>query len=104
MTTHTLTLLPGMTAQRAHRRRAEGERAQGPNAALRCRPAGAATDVAGPPLPSAGSRAEVVRGLAGQVWVLDPGGRLHAVPLRLGISDGMVTEVLDGGLHDQQES
>jgi hypothetical protein len=45
----------------------------------------------------------VVRGLAGQVWVPDPGGKLRAVPLRLGISDGVVSEVLDGELHDQQE-
>ena len=35
--------------------------------------------------------------------MLDPGGRLRAVPLRLGISAGVVTEVLDGELHDQQE-
>ena len=98
-----LTLLPGMTANvRIVTDRRENA-LKVPNAALRFRPAGAAADVAPPSLPSAGSRAEVVRGLAGQVWVLDPGGKLRAVPLRLGISDGVVTEVLDGELHDQQE-
>jgi hypothetical protein len=49
----------------------------------------------------AGSSAQP--GLAGQVWVADPGGRLRAVPLRLGITDGIVTEVLEGVLGDQQD-
>ena len=98
-----LTLLPGMTANvRIVTDRRESA-LKVPNGALRFRPAGAAADVAPPSLPSAGSRAEVVRGLAGQVWVLDPGGKLRAVPLRLGVSDGVVTEVLDGDLRDQQE-
>ncbi len=98
-----LTLLPGMTANVRIVTDRKESALKVPNAALRFRPAGAAADVAPPPLPSAGSRAEVVRGLAGQVWVPDPGGKLRAVPLRLGISDGVVTEVLDGELHDQQE-
>ena len=42
-------------------------------------------------------------GLAGQVWVADPGGKLRAIPLRLGVTDGLVTEVLEGGLSDQQD-
>lgn len=98
-----LTLLPGMTAnvRIVTDRRESALRV--PNAALRFRPPGAAADVAPPSIPSAGSRAEVVRGLAGQVWVLDPGGKLRAVPLRLGISDGVATELLDGELREQQE-
>jgi HlyD family secretion protein len=42
-------------------------------------------------------------GSAGQVWVADPGGKLRAIPLRLGITDGFVTDVLEGGLSDQQD-
>ena len=98
-----LTLLPGMTANvRIVTDRKESV-LRLPNAALRFRPAGAGAEVVPAPLPSAGSRSEVVRGLTGQVWVLEPGGRLRAVPLRLGISDGVVTEVLEGELHDQEE-
>jgi len=35
--------------------------------------------------------------------VADPGGKLRANPLRLGITDGTVTEVLGGELTDQQD-
>jgi hypothetical protein len=44
-----------------------------------------------------------VRGVAGRVWVLDPGGSLRPVELRLGITDGSVTEVREGELREEQE-
>jgi HlyD family secretion protein len=80
-----------------------------PNAALRFRPPG--TEAEGAPgaasgrtaLQGAGSRSDTVRGVAGRVWVLDPRGQPRAVQLRLGITDGGVTEVLEGDLRDQQE-
>ena len=34
-------------------------------------------------------------------WVADLGGKLRAIPLHLCIIDGIVTEVLEGGLGDQ---
>jgi HlyD family secretion protein len=82
-----------------------------PNAALRFRPPGPETgQVQSQPVepatlqgsgPRAGAGAQP--GLAGQVWVADPGGKLRAISLRLGITDGIVTEVLEGGLSDQQD-
>jgi hypothetical protein len=35
--------------------------------------------------------------------VVDPGGQLRAVQVRLGITDGAVTEVVAGDLRDQQD-
>ena len=96
-----LKLLPGMTANvRIITDRKESV-LKVPNVALRFRPAGAGAE--GPPAPGMGSRSDTVRGVSGQVWVLDPEGRLHAVPLRLGITDGNVTEVVEGQLGEQQE-
>jgi HlyD family secretion protein len=42
-------------------------------------------------------------GLTGRVWILGPEGKPRAVPLRLGISDGTYTEVLEGDLKDGQD-
>jgi HlyD family secretion protein len=42
-------------------------------------------------------------GLPGRVWVLGAEGKARAVTVRLGISDGSFTEVLDGELTDGQE-
>lgn len=81
-----LLLLPGLTANVritvAHR----DDALLVPNAALRYRPANAAASAA-PPSPQ-----------AGEVWVLGPSGQPGRRPLRLGISDGTVVEVVDGGL------
>ncbi len=104
-----LKLLPGMTANVRIITDRKGNVLKVPNAALRFRPAGAEAagasgGTSGLPAPQgAGSRSDAVRGVAGQVWVLDPGGTLRAVRLSLGITDGGVTEVLEGGLRDQQE-
>jgi HlyD family secretion protein len=106
-----LNLLPGMTANVQIITDQKDNALKVPNAALRFRPPGADTGqiqsrAAGPAAaqgsgPRSGSGAQP--GLAGQVWVADPGGKLRAIPLRLGITDGLVTEVLEGGLSDQQD-
>jgi HlyD family secretion protein len=106
-----LKLLPGMTANVQIITDQKDNALKVPNAALRFRPPGAETGqvqsrAAGAAAaqgsgPRSGSGAQP--GLAGQVWVADPGGKLRAIPLRLGITDGLVTEVLEGGLSDQQD-
>jgi HlyD family secretion protein len=103
-----LKLLPGMTANVRVITDRKGNVLKVPNAALRFRPPGAEATASGGTSgqltpQGAGSRADAVRGIAGQVWVLDPGGTLRAVRLSLGITDGGVTEVLEGDLRDQQE-
>jgi HlyD family secretion protein len=106
-----LDLLPGMTANVRIIIDQKDNALKVPNAALRFRPPGAETGQvqsrpAGPAAaqgsgPRSGSGAQP--GLAGQVWVAAAGGKLRAIPLRLGITDGIVTEVLEGGLSDQQD-
>ena len=106
-----LHLLPGMTANVQIITDRKDNALKVPNAALRFRPAGAETGqvesrAAGPAAAQgSGPRSDsgAQPGLPGQVWVADPGGKLRAIPLRLGITDGTVTEVLDGGLSDQQD-
>ena len=41
-------------------------------------------------------------GVSGRVFVLDPKGQPTPIPLRLGITDGRVTEVLAGDLKEGQ--
>jgi HlyD family secretion protein len=106
-----LNLLPGMTANVQIVTDQKDNALKVPNAALRFHPPGAETgqvqsQAAGPAAaqgsgPRSGPAAQP--GSAGQVWVADPDGKLRAIPLRLGITDGTVTEVLDGGLSDQQD-
>jgi HlyD family secretion protein len=106
-----LKLLPGMTANVQIITAQKDNALKVPNAALRFRPPGAETGQvqsrAAEPAAAQGSgpRSDsgARGGLAGQVWVAEPGGKLRAIPLRLGISDGLVTEVLEGGLTDQQD-
>ena len=104
-----LALLPGMTANVRIIIDQKDNALRVPNAALRFRPPGAETGQVQSPGPAAvqdsgpRSGAGAQPGLAGQVWVADPGGKLRAISLRLGITDGIVTEVLEGGLSDQQD-
>ena len=106
-----LVLLPGMTANVRIIIDQKDNVLKVPNAALRFRPPGAETGQGQtqPAAPAAvqgsgpRSGAGAQPGLAGQVWVADPGGKLRAITLRLGITDGIVTEVLEGGLSDQQD-
>jgi HlyD family secretion protein len=96
-------LLPGMTANLQVVVGRTKDVLKVPNTALRFRPpdhvpeAMAQGAVASPAGPSPEQP-----GLPGQVFVLGPGGRLIPVPLRLGISDGRMTEVLAGDLVDSQ--
>lgn len=119
-----LTLLPGMTANvrivTAHKDSA----LKAPNAALRFKPAlpdepadapraatarasvtGAATNAtnaapgAVPPAPT--FRAD--DGPAGRLWVLDANGAPRALEVRLGLSDGGMTEILDSALRAGSE-
>ena len=96
-----LALLPGMTASVRIVTDQRADVLKVPNAALRFRPA----EVSGEP-PAGSGRPDARRGVAGQVWTLGPGGRPRAVPIRLGISDGVFTEVLapeTSGLGEQQD-
>ncbi len=67
-----------------------------PNSALRYRPSSQTAPPSGPPAKSGGS-AGADKGTHGTVWV-DESGTLRAIPLKLGITDGTVTEVLEGDL------
>jgi HlyD family secretion protein len=99
-----LKLLPGMTANVQIVTDQKDNALKVPNAALRFRPPGADTGPAA--VQGSGPRSvpgAARPGSAGQVWVADPGGKLRAIPLRLGITDGSVTEVLEGELTDQQD-
>src|SRR5437762_1219862 len=98
-------LLPGMTANLEVVVARRENVLEVPNAALRFRPKGM-----GPIEPSltvsASSKAETddgaESGLPGQVFVLGPDGEPRPVSLRLGITDGRMTEVAAGGLPDRQ--
>jgi HlyD family secretion protein len=67
-------LLPGMTASVKVETESRANVLLAPNAALRWKPAGAAAKGPG-------------------VWVLGPDGDARMVQVRLGISDGSVTEI-----------
>jgi HlyD family secretion protein len=96
-------LLPGMTANlQVVVAKREGVPKM-PNTALRFHPAGlVAADEHG----KLAARAETAAtsadepGVSGRVFVLDPKGRPTLIQLRLGITDGRVTEVLSGDLKD----
>lgn len=54
-------------------------------------------------MPDGQAAREGGRGRPGRVYVTGPDGALSAVALRVGITDGSMTEVLDGPLDDGQE-
>jgi len=117
-----LALFPGMTADCSIITNRKEDILRVPSAALRFNPAaflppselravleqgagpgagghGAGSGVAGPGAGSgsgSGSRGMVAR-LQDRIWTLD-GGRLKAVPVKVGITDGMYTEVNGEGL------
>ena len=105
-----LKLLPGMTANvRIVTDRRENV-LKVPNAALRFRPAGVASEppsASGPPGQKTpqGARAGSVmpRGLPGRVWTVGANDEPRPVTLLLGISDGTFTEILEGALADHQQ-
>jgi HlyD family secretion protein len=107
-----LSLLPGMTANVQILIEERSDVLRVPNAALRFRPPGslgvpapgpaasgaAVASAAGAPRPEPGAAGEDAA--PGRVFVLDDGGRPRPVSLRLGASDGSVTEVLAGDLRE----
>jgi HlyD family secretion protein len=98
-------LLPGMTANLQVVVAKREAVLKVPNTALRFRPAGQAVqeEHAGPwgDVEAAGSSADEP-GVPGRVFVLGRDGEPMLLPLRLGITDGRVTEVLAGDLSEGQ--
>jgi HlyD family secretion protein len=104
-----LQLLPGMTANVRIVTDRKEDVLKVPNAALRFRPPGMASDrppeggPAGQKAPLGAHAAPgMSRGLPGQVWVVGGKHQPRAVPLLLGISDGTFTEVLSGDVAKDQ--
>ncbi|MFC4171796.1 efflux RND transporter periplasmic adaptor subunit [Microvirga sp. GCM10011540] len=102
-----LALLPGMTANLQIVTDEREDVLRVPNAALRFRPAvtpastgrrGAAE--AGTAGPQRGPRLSTDEGTGGRIYRLGPDGAPQAVPVRLGVTDGSVTEVLSGELQE----
>ena len=103
-----LVLLPGMTANVrivvAHKDKV----LKVLNTALRFKPAGGADDKPAAPAPrvapgSAGASRGGGAAAGGKVWVLDNDGKPKAVSIRLGLSDGTLTEVVSGELTEGSE-
>jgi HlyD family secretion protein len=98
-------LLPGMTANLQVVVAKRKGVLKVPNTALRFRPPGQVEEGGREGL---GARAETAAnsadepGVSGRVFVLDPKGQPTLIPLRLGITDGRVTEVLAGDLNEGQ--
>jgi HlyD family secretion protein len=96
------TLLPGMTANlQVVVARREGV-LKAPNAALRFRPPGQPVEGAQSAMlvgkADAAEHTPAGPGVPGWAFVLDDGGQQRPVPLRLGITDGRMTEVIAGDL------
>ncbi|QRM31377.1 efflux RND transporter periplasmic adaptor subunit [Microvirga sp. VF16] len=92
-------LLPGMTANLQVVVGRKTDVLKVPNTALRYRPPESAPEtMAQGAVASPAGAAPHQPGTPGQVFVLGPEGQPTPVPLRLGISDGRMTEVLAGDL------
>ena len=114
-------LLPGMTATARFIVDSATNVLTVPNAALRFRPANASAATAragdsalgGRPVPAAAGGARAVRdstrsrrsrrsgrgrGASGTLWYLDPTGKLAALPVRVGLTDGQRTSVAGPGV------
>jgi HlyD family secretion protein len=89
-----LRLKPGMTANVSIVTASRDDALRVPTSALRFRP----------PADSGGRGAAAAGGPAtgSRVWVLDPAGGLHAVPVTTGISDDRFTEISGGGIEPGQ--
>jgi HlyD family secretion protein len=98
-------LLPGMTANLQVVVAKRGGVLKVPNTALRFNPP---SQVAEDRHEKLAARAETTAtradepGVSGRIFVLDPKGHPKLIQLRLGITDGRVTEVLSGDLKDGQ--
>lgn len=95
-----LALLPGMTANVRIVVEQRDNALKVPNAALRFRPTGE-SEAAPKPRPGAAARGRDA-GRTGRVWLPDGRGA-RPVEVRLGLSDGLSTEVLSGPLQEGAE-
>lgn len=93
-------LLPGMTANLSVLVATRANVLKVPNAALRYRLPNQATDTAARRPGPGGGGAQP--GLPGRVYVLDQAGQPAPVVLRVGISDGTMTEIIAGDLKEGQ--
>src|SRR5262249_52752400 len=115
-----LRLLPGMTANVRIVTEQQKDVLRVPNAALRFRPPGVEPQPRRPPRPGAGALAgggagagagggrgprggAGGAGLPGRVWIVGSAGKPEAVQVRLGITDGTNTEILEGPVKDNQD-
>jgi HlyD family secretion protein len=102
-----LKLKPGMTANVSISIVHREDVLKIPNAALRFRPESAKRESGkGGPSQKPGERAKPVegdQGKPGRVWVLSPEGKLTAVSITLGITDGTSSEVIGGSLQEGAE-
>jgi HlyD family secretion protein len=100
-------LLPGMTANLEVVVAKREQVLKVPNTALRFRPADlpideGPRDAHGAAVAAKGDRHIDARGVAGRVFDVGSNGKPAPVPLRLGITDGRMTEVLAGDLTEGQ--
>lgn len=102
-----LSLLPGMTANVRIVTAQKDPVLKVPNAALRFRLAGSDEKPAAAAAPATGGKSQATRGAGsvtnGRVWVLGPDGKPQAVPLRLGLTDGAMTEIVGGEIVETTE-
>ena len=100
-----LSLLPGMTANVRIVTAQKDKALKVPNATLRFRPPSTGDDKAagaqnGNPKPRERSRESAN---SGRVWVLGGDGKAKAIPVKLGLTDGNMTEVVEGEVTDGME-
>ncbi len=96
VTNKDLLLKPGMTANVSILTRTVKDTLKIPNAALRYRPGGKAK-----PEGNGKARPDGKREAAGpRVYVADPKGAAQAVPVKLGITDGSFTQLVEGNLKE----
>lgn len=96
-----LSLLPGMTANVRIVTAQKDKVLKAPNATLRFRPPANGDDK---PAGAGMKQPRVREGAgAGRVWVLGGDGRPKAIPVKLGLTDGSMTEVLEGEVAEGAE-
>jgi len=111
-----LTLLPGMTANVRIVTAQKDKVLKVPNAALRFRPADggdekkaaaavspAPTSAAAGPKGAGAGRGGGGGSGSGRVWIVGDDGKAKAVEIRIGLTDGSMTEILSGDIKEGQE-
>ncbi|MDZ4252002.1 MAG: efflux RND transporter periplasmic adaptor subunit [Sulfuritalea sp.] len=100
-----LILLPGMTANVRIITAQKDKALKVPNATLRFRPAAAANErkatTAGAVSPAPTSAAAASS--SGRIWIVDADGKAKPVEVRLGLTDGSMTEIVSGDIKEGQE-